>query len=203
MGRRVIPSVNDQRGNTVVITEVGVPTAAPREVEQDAARPLTFYRRLLICGSAVAVTLVGIHMSLAADGMPTRGTGRATADPVSACAALTAAAPGSTTKVPPAYTRVAVITAGTTIELGLKRPDGLLELCRDQVELAAQGVTTSPHQDELTPLPEGMSYLYKPPSGESNDGVVLKVAGVRLEDGTVADSLTLPDGRIAPKTPAS
>lgn len=105
-----------------------------------------------------------------------------------------------TQKLPAGYSRYGVMTSPDTTELiGVLHPDGTLQVCEESA-LTASLEVRFPTEADLGQLPEEMTYAYGS-HGASKDGLSLQLKGVRLPDGSVVDSTTLPDGRIVPTTP--
>jgi hypothetical protein len=84
------------------------------------------------------------------------------------------------------------------VSLARVNPDGLWEFCAAS---ATPDLPDSPYStmSQLGELPYGMSYVYR----LEERTMTYSVAGIRLRDGSIVDTLTLPDGEIRPiPTPA-
>jgi hypothetical protein len=202
----------------VQIIDLGAATYQQPPTVQDRARS-PFLRQRLILGAAMGIGLLSGQVLLAAPDVTPGPTESVSVLPVvSACevieplrisgeATSTADTPDaagtaeSAMTLPTGYTVLGFIDtpAGNFVGVGLIHPDGLVEVCEHPGDVETHRVVFS-GQSELGALPEGTSYAYRQPAGWTSKGLVLRVAGVRLADGTVVEQLTLPDGRVTPET---
>lgn len=197
----------------VQIIDLGVATHQGPPTVQARARP-RFPRWTLILGGAIGIGLLSGQVLRPAPADTPVPTESASALPApSACEVIrqvrlsnmaTSTADVGTADspmtLPEGYSVLGVMSEQTrsSVGIGLVHPDGLVEVCEDPADGEALNVVFS-GQGELGALPEGMSYAYTKPHGWIEEGPVLRVAGVRLADGTVVKDLTLPDGRVVPQ----
>lgn len=73
------------------------------------------------------------------------------------------------------------------------------EFCGTSAQLGAIGVEPFPDEEELGQLPDGMSYVYL----QDQQSFEYSVAGIRLRDGSVVDSVELRDGKTLPEPAAA
>lgn len=100
--------------------------------------------------------------------------------------------------MPPGYTLYGVMTSNTeTTLIGLIHPDQTLQVC-EEVAKSAPFAVRFPTEAELGQLPDEMSYAYDSSGSFSENTLILHLKGVRLEDGTITESVTLADGRTVP-----
>jgi hypothetical protein len=199
----------------VQIIDLGAATHQQPLTAQEEPR-LPFLGRRLILGPAIGIGLLSGQVLLAAPAVNPEPPESASALPaVSACEVTeplriagmaasttdTADAVDNAVILPTGYTVLGVMSEHTNnfVGVGLIHPDGLVEVCEYPVGVETHRVVFS-GQSELGALPEGTSYAYTQPAGWTSEGLVLRVAGVRLADGTVVEHLTLPDGRVVPET---
>lgn len=84
---------------------------------------------------------------------------------------------------------------GRDVPFALVDSSGFWEFCSKSTELTALEESPYPSEDELGELPDGMSYVYRQ---DDLTTTTYDVAGIRLRDGSVVDSVTLQDGRTLP-----
>lgn len=100
--------------------------------------------------------------------------------------------------MPPGYTLYGVMTSNTeTTLIGLIHPDQTLQIC-EEVARSAPFTVRFPTEAELGQLPDDMSYAYDSSGSFSENTLTIRLKGVRLEDGTITESVTLADGRTVP-----
>lgn len=196
----------------IQVVDLGVVPAEESDphVDNEPVRP---ERRGTLIGGALITCVFGGLTFLPSmnDGPPTQATPPAV-KAVSACSALEKAerrdrsqaageeTPPERDDLPSGYMVAGVMTEwNISTSLGLVHPDGLFEVCEEAARDAPFTVRFLP-EAELGELPEGMTYAYDWSKGFTDDGVTLDLEGVRLTDGTVVQSLTLPDGRKVPAT---
>ncbi len=89
-------------------------------------------------------------------------------------------------------------TSNELIPLARVTSNGVWEFCAASATPDLPD-TQYPPSSELGKLPQGMLYLYR----LEETTMTYSVAGIRLRDGSIVDTLTLPDGEIRPiPTPA-
>jgi hypothetical protein len=76
---------------------------------------------------------------------------------------------------------------------------GLWDFCSTSSELTLLENRPYPDEAELGRLPEGMAYVYQLEDGERG----YTVAGVRVRDGSIVDTVTSLDGHPIPQSRAS
>ena len=104
----------------------------------------------------------------------------------------------STRILPPGYSVTGVMTShDSTSFIGVLHPDGSLEICEKSASTAPFSVRFAT-EAELGELPDDMTYAYDGMSSFTDNTLTLKLQGVRLTDGSIVESVTLPDGRTVP-----
>ena len=209
-GRRMSHSTRwDDGADRVEIVDLGAPLIGEPPATQETPVPCGHRRRWII-GAVIAAGLLSTATLLPAPLESQQpGPPMEAQPPPSTCPAVqriqqSDAARDTVTGFPPGYTVlvVSVVETGQYSEVGLIHPDGLIELCADPTDLEAAGVVVRNRVD-LGELPEGMSYAYQQPGGWSKEGLVLRVAGIRLNDGTVIDQPPSPEGAPVPAGPST
>jgi hypothetical protein len=210
MGNEREDADNGSQHGGIRVVDLGVVQAEESDPHVND-RPVRPDRRGILIGGALITCVFGGLTFLPSmnDGPPTENPPPAV-KAVSACSALERAeqrdralAPGEESPshrddLPSGYTVAGVMTGPNSSTLfGLVHPDGLFEVCKEAASDASFTVRFLP-EAELGELPEGMTYAYDWSKGFTDNGVTLDLEGVRLTDGTVVQSLTLPDGRKVP-----
>lgn len=194
----------------IQIVDLGVREAEdpdPR-ISKEPVRPDR--RGLLLGGVLIACVFGGLTLLPSSNEAPAPEESAPAVEAVSACSALQSVeqreasraagqeSPQSRDELPPGYIISGVTTApDSTTLLGMVHPDGLFEVCEEAARDAPFTIDYLA-EDELGELPDGMTYAYDWSSGVTDKGVTLDLEGVRLADGTVVDSLALPNGQTVP-----
>ncbi|WDF31971.1 hypothetical protein PTW37_08700 [Arthrobacter agilis] len=202
-------------GGGVQIIDVGDPTPNESAIGIRSRLGLSARKRFALGGTLMVGIFGGLTLLPSMNDGPPPEQVEKPLQAVSACQAIkqsqqreAAALEGQgeespVNKLPPGYSLYGVMTSNTSTSLiGIVHPDGSLQICEEAAHGAPYAVRF-PSEANLSQLPDGMTYAYDSSTSFTDNTLTLQLEGVRLADGTIMKSLTLPNGKTVPATPAS